>query len=94
MKFPFSDAPDVATIVCGHVIDGGNPILYVSHDDDDGMWQFLCGDEHTTDDARIVSLQFVFELDHSIGELADMPCGHFATRSCQEGKWVIQKEGL
>ena len=33
-----------------------SPILYISHDEDDGMWQFLCGKTHKTDDARIAFL--------------------------------------
>ena len=43
MKFPFYDAPNTATITCCHILENGEPILYVSHDEDDGMWQFLCG---------------------------------------------------
>ena len=48
------------------------PINYISHDED-GMWQFLCSKEHTIDDARIVSLEEVYALDLTIGEVADMP---------------------
>ena len=40
MDFPFYDAPNTATIICCHIIDDGKPILYVSHDEDDGMKQF------------------------------------------------------
>lgn len=44
------------------------------------MWQFLCGKEHTTDDARIVSLEEVYALNPSIGEVADMPCGFYINK--------------
>lgn len=44
------------------------------------MWQFLCGKEHTTDDARIVSLEEVCALDPSIDEVADMPCGFYINK--------------
>ena len=37
MDFPFYDAPNTATIICCHIIDDGKPILYVSHDEDDGI---------------------------------------------------------
>ena len=43
MEFPFYDSPDTATIICCHILERQAPILYVSHDEDDGMWQFLCG---------------------------------------------------
>lgn len=55
------------------------------------MWQFLCGKAHETDDAKLVSLKSVFELDNSIGTLVDMPCGYYATRENQEDNWVIRK---
>ena len=42
-KFPFKDKPNIACITCSHILDENKPILYVSHDYDDGCWQFLCG---------------------------------------------------
>ena len=47
MKFPFSEPENTAVITCCHIIDNGADILYVSHDAEDGMWQFLCGGTHT-----------------------------------------------
>lgn len=90
-KFPFYDAPNTATIICCHVMEKEAPVLYVSHDEDDGMWQFLCGKTHETDEAKVVSLGEVFELDDSIGVLRDMPCGCYAERKTQGDEWVIQK---
>ena len=90
--FPFADEPDMATIVCSHVLSGERPILYVSHDEDDGMWQFLCGEEHTEDEARIVSLMSAFELDKSVGILSDMPCGCYAERKTIDDNWVGRRK--
>ena len=50
MSFPFREDPNTATILCKHIARGEKPILYVSHDEDDGMWQFLCNEEHTIED--------------------------------------------
>ena len=80
MEFPFYDAANTAAIICCHIVENKSPILYVSHDKDDGMWQFLCGQVHTTDEAKFVSLRWVFDFDHSVGVLADMPCGYYAER--------------
>ena len=91
MEFPFYDAPNTATILCCHVMNREKPILYVSHDEDDGMWQFLCGENHKADEARIVSLKFVFDMDNSVGVLKDMPCGYYATRENTETPWSIKK---
>ena len=91
MEFPFYDAPNTATIICCHIVDDENPILYVSHDEDDGMWQFLCGATHTIDEAQLVSLKYVFDLDNSVGVLNDMPCGYYATRETRKDNWIIRK---
>ena len=90
-EFPFADAPNTATIACSHVIEANAPILYVSHDEDDGMWQFLCSKAHEIDEARLVSLKYVYESDHSVGVLASMPCGCIAVRTSRDAKWVIKK---
>ena len=68
MKFPFYDAPNTATITCCHILENGEPILYVSHDEDDGMWQFLCGKAHETDEAKL-ALILCIALDKKFEEL-------------------------
>lgn len=92
MLFPFEDTPNTATLICCHILDQNDPILYVSHDEDDGMWQFLCGQQHTSSEARLVSLQFVYELDPSIAVLKDMPCGYYAQRKSRQENWIIRKK--
>lgn len=91
MEFPFYDAPDTAAIICCCIMENESPILYVSHDEDDGMWQFLCGKAHEIDEAKLVSLKWVFDLDNSISVLRDMPCGYYAERKTQDDDWVIRK---
>lgn len=91
-NFPFYDAPNMATIVCCHVLDGESPILYASHDEDDGTWQFLCGEPHDDADARVVALEEAYEIDNSIGELKDMYYGYFATRASRGSSWIIEKK--
>lgn len=89
--FPFSDAPNTAVFICSHILDGREKILFVSHDADDGAWQFLCGKEHNESDARIVSLKYVLELDPTIGNLKDLPLGYCAERKSKNDKWVLVK---
>ena len=89
--FPFSDAPNTAVFICSHILDGKEKILFVSHDADDGAWQFLCGKEHNESDARIVSLKYVLDLDPTIVNLKDLPLGHCAERESKNDKWVIAK---
>ena len=91
MKFPFSESENTAVITCCHIIENGADILYVSHDAEDGMWQFLCGGTHTQEQARVVSLNEIFALDNTVSELADMPCGYIAQRKSKHSKWKIKK---
>ena len=53
--------------------------------------QFLCGKAHETDEAKLVSLKSVFDLDNSVGILKDMPCGYYAERKAQDDEWSVRK---
>lgn len=85
--WPFDDPENVASITVRQILQGGQPILYVSHDADDRMWQFLTGGPVDVADAMIVSLREVYSLDPSIGELADLPLGWTAERSASGKPW-------
>ena len=88
--FPFSDEPNTACIVCKHVLQKEKPILYVSHDEEDGCWQFMCGGEHDfSEDARVIALAEAFELDASVLQVADMPCGCAAERESETSDWRV-----
>lgn len=92
MEFPFYEAPNTAAILCCHILEQEAPILFVSHDEEDGMWEFLCGKTHEMEDAKLVSLKWVFDFDPSVGALRDLPCGYHAERKTQKDDWVITKQ--
>lgn len=48
------------------------------------MKMTVCGKTNETNDAKLVSLKSVFELDNSIGALVDILCGYYTTREKQE----------
>ena len=85
--WPFEDPENLAVITLGRIMDGRNPILYVTHDEDDGGWQFLDGGDVTEDDAMVVSLGNVVDHDETIRELADLPIGWHAVRDKAGGPW-------
>lgn len=87
--FPFDVPPNTAALVCCHVINRKEPILYASHDLDDGMWQFLCGKTHEAGDGKLIALKEVFDLDPSIGALKNIPCGCQVERKTPDDSWVI-----
>ena len=92
MKFPFVESPNTAVITCCHILEDNMPILYVSHDADDGMWQFLCGKSHATSEARVISLEEIFKLDKTLSELSDLPCGFIAERNSKKEEWLIKRK--
>ena len=89
-KFPFKDKPNTASITCVHILDEKKPILYVSHDADDGCWQFLCGKEHNIKDSKMVALEEIYKIDKSINEIANLEYGKIAYRKDKNSKWNIQ----
>ena len=88
--WPFRDPPNTASITTRQVLEGA-PILRVTHDADDGGYQFLCGTTVDPADARIVGLGRMFGRDPSLGELADLPEGWQAWRAAPGRPW---KRGL
>ncbi|HKY22532.1 MAG TPA: hypothetical protein VJM31_15070 [Vicinamibacterales bacterium] len=85
--WPFDDPENVVSVTVRQVMDRSEPILLVCHDEDDGGWQFLTGGSFSMQDALLVTLRSVTELDPSILELADLPLGWQATRATVEAAW-------
>ncbi|WP_223266519.1 DUF2185 domain-containing protein [Gelidibacter gilvus] len=86
-EFKFSDEENKAVFTCNHILDNKSPILYVEHDSD-GDWQFLCGqNEHTEENAKIISLKQAVEIDKTLNELYEMPVGIGAERNEIGEKW-------
>ena len=79
--WPFDDPPNAAVFTVRQIVDGQMPILYVSHEEEDGAWQFLTGEQITTADALLVGLKNIVNRDPSVLELAELPNGWIATRN-------------
>ena len=85
--WPFNDPPNTTAITTQHVLDRKLPILLVTHDADDGMWQFLCGTTNDPDDGRVIGLGCALEIDPSVYKLADLPLGWKAWRDSPADPW-------
>jgi hypothetical protein len=79
-SWPFADTPNTASITTRQVLEGAS-VLRVTHDADDGSWQFLCGTTDDTADARVVGIGEMYARDATLGELADLPEGWRAWRA-------------
>lgn len=91
--WPFDDSPNVAVFTTKYVLEGKDWINYVSHDLDDGAWQFH-GDSSpvSEEDARIVGLKEIVKRDSSVLELKDLPLGWCAWRETKVSEWQRAKK--
>jgi len=87
-QWPFADPQNLAVITVVQVLRHGMPVLYVTHDADDGGWQFLTGEAADVADAMVVSLQEMVRHDPSLAALADLPIGWCAWRERKEADWL------
>lgn len=84
-KFP--DPPHTGAYVSKAVQAGSEPITYVSHDADDGAWQFL-GDSMAESGGVLSCLHHPIDDDPSLLELADLPFGWYAEREGPGKPWM------
>ncbi len=86
-RWPFDDSQTLAVITLDRVINGAAYLSCVSHDGDDGGWQFLDDGDLTEDNAMIISLCEVAAYDSTIRELFDLPVGWYAVRDDLAQPW-------
>ena len=70
------------------VMDGSEPILLVSHDEDDHSWQFIGSSDASMADAMLVALEEVVRRDPTVIEVADLEPGWQALRDFVGGPWT------
>lgn len=88
-EWKFADPPNVAVIVDRSITVGEGWIAHVSHNADDGAWQFHAGTSKDVGESQpmLVSLRSVVQLDPSIIELTDLPLGWVAWRDTKDSVW-------
>ncbi len=85
-KFP--DSPHTSAFLSEAVHSGLEPVTYVSHDLDDGAWQFL-GDTMAGGEKPVIScLHHPIDKDPSLNELADLRLGWYAERATPKDPWT------
>jgi hypothetical protein len=86
--WPFADPENVAVLTLRDITEGKTHVLLVRHEEENGGWLFVdARDTIHSADTVMVSLKHVFELDPSVGELADLPCGWGAWRDAPDQPW-------
>lgn len=89
----FKDHLDTAVFTTKFVLTDKKVITYVTHEFEDGAWQFFSDDDFGDYEgvAMIAGLGEIIALDKTVLELADLPLGHKAKRQTIMDHWIIEK---
>jgi len=89
----FPDSLNTAVFTTKFVVHDRKEITYISHDFEDGSWEFYSDDnfDNYEDIVLILSLDEIIQLDISLLEVADLPLGFVATRRSKADDWTITK---
>lgn len=85
---------ETAVFTTKFVIEDKKTIVLVTHDIEDGAWQFFSDDyfENFEEIAKIIGFQELINLDNSLLQIVDLPLGFCATRKDEFDNWKIVKE--
>jgi hypothetical protein len=74
-------------IQTAEVFERHEPVMLVSHDAEDGIWQ-LIGTTDAGDSGKIGHLHHAIDEDPTLIDVLDLPPGHRATRTRPGGPWT------
>lgn len=85
----FNQKPNTVVYTSKSVVEDRAWIHFVSHDADDGAWQFhsIVGAPKVEADVRAVLLSNIVAVDPTLNQLADLPLGWIAWRETPDGEW-------
>ena len=89
----FEDSLNTAVFTTKFVVIDKKEITYITHETEDGAWQFFSNDnfDDFEEVSMILSLDEIINLDKTVLEIADLPLGYIATRETVKDKWKISK---
>ncbi|MBQ3939807.1 MAG: hypothetical protein II723_01730 [Oscillospiraceae bacterium] len=85
--FPFSERPGLLVLTCIHALEGSHDITTVCHHFSDNSWEFVCGCDHTEEDAVVLSVSELCDLDPTLHLVCDLPVGGCAVRKSRAHAW-------
>ncbi|WP_426503333.1 suppressor of fused domain protein [Dactylosporangium sp. McL0621] len=77
-----------SAIQAGEVFEGREPVLYVSHDADDGLWQLIGATGVDPATARVAHLHHVVDEDPTLLDVLGLPPGDSARRTGPGAPWI------
>lgn len=90
----FEDTLNTAVFTTKFVVKDKKEITYVTHEIEDGAWQFFSNDhfDNFEEVAMLVSLDEIIMMDKTVLEIADLPLGFIATRQSAKDIWKTYKD--
>lgn len=92
LNWPFADPRNVAVFTSKKILNGELWVYYVSHDVEDGAWQFHPYGFTEEKDAAVIGLESMCRLEPAVIELADLPVGWYAWRPNKGGAWIRMEQ--
>lgn len=81
-------------LTTSYVLTNGSPVTFVLYDED-GDWQLFGEDEVSEDeDAYLVSVEEILEMEPMLKRLPDLQPGQAVTREKDGYKWFLVEEEL
>lgn len=81
-----------SVLTTSHVLTSGSPVTFVLYDED-GDWQLFGEDEVAEDeDAYLVSVDEMLEMEPALKRLPDMQPGQAVVRNKDENRWYFAEE--
>jgi hypothetical protein len=91
--WPFTETENTACFTQRQIVEQGRPILVVSHDAEDGSWQFLDGSDNLkVADGMLATLGTMVQRDPSVADIADLPLGWVAWRNDASEAWQMEPD--
>lgn len=86
------EAKHKSVLTTSHVLTKSSPVTYVLYDEE-GDWQ-LFGDEEfdENEDAYLVTVEEILEMEPALRKLPDLQMGQAATRTADSTRWFIVEE--
>ena len=78
-----------AVITTKYVVNNNSPIISVLYDED-GDWQFFGNEEVGEEDAMVLSVQQILEIDKTLADLPNLQEGQSAYRQNVNAEWIIE----
>lgn len=81
---------DNAVVITTKSILEGNANVAEIYHEDDGTWQAIPAEDFKENDAKVISMKNLIDIDESIKEILALPKGYMAIK--KDNDWIITQQ--